>query len=39
MMSYQCDHQTDINRLTQFDYRCWFDIFQMCGGDSLFEKN
>jgi hypothetical protein len=42
MISYQWDRQTDIvalyHRLTQLGYRCWLDIFQMGGGDSLFEK-
>ncbi|CAF3075045.1 unnamed protein product [Rotaria sp. Silwood2] len=42
MISYQWDRQTDIvalyKRLTQLGYRCWLDIFQMGGGDSLFEK-
>ena len=42
MISYQWDRQTDIvtlyNHLTQWGYRCWLDIFQMGGGDSLFEK-
>ena len=42
MISYQWDRQSDIvslyKRLTQLGYRCWLDIFQMGGGDSLFEK-
>ena len=42
MISYQWDRQADIvtlhNHLTQWGYRCWLDIFQMGGGDSLFEK-
>ena len=42
MISYQWDYQTDIivlyKKLTQLGYRCWLDIFQMGGGDSLFEK-
>ncbi|CAF3498130.1 unnamed protein product [Rotaria socialis] len=42
MISYQWDRQTDIialyKRLTELGYRCWLDIFQMGGGDSLFEK-
>ncbi|CAF1064963.1 unnamed protein product [Adineta steineri] len=42
MISYQWDYQNDIiilyNKLTQLGYRCWLDIFQMGGGDSLFEK-
>ena len=42
MISYQWDRQTDIidlyKRLTQLGYHCWLDIFQMGGGDSLFEK-
>ena len=42
MISYQWDRQTEIvalyHRLTQLGYRCWLDIFQMGGGDSLFEK-
>ena len=42
MISYQWDRQSDIvvlyHRLTQLGYRCWLDIFQMGGGDSLFEK-
>ena len=42
MISYQWDRQADIvklyNHLTQLGYRCWLDIFQMGGGDSLFEK-
>lgn len=42
MISYQWDRQNDITalykRLTQLGYSCWLDIFQMGGGDSLFEK-
>ena len=42
MISYQWDRQSDIialyKRITQLGYRCWLDIFQMGGGDSLFEK-
>jgi hypothetical protein len=42
MISYQWDRQTDIfalyKRLTQLGYKCWLDILQMGGGDSLFEK-
>ena len=42
MISYQWERQADIialyKRLTQLGYRCWLDIFQMGGGDSLFEK-
>ncbi|CAF4634898.1 unnamed protein product [Rotaria sp. Silwood1] len=42
MISYQWDHQVHIvalyQRLTRLNYHCWLDIFQMGGGDSLFEK-
>ncbi|CAF4268347.1 unnamed protein product [Rotaria sp. Silwood2] len=42
MISYQWDRQADIvalyQRLTRLNYHCWLDIFQMGGGDSLFEK-
>ena len=42
MISYNWDRQGDIvslyKRLTQMGYRVWLDIFQMGGGDSLFEK-
>ena len=42
MISYQWDRQKDVvalyTRLTELGYRCWLDIFQMGGGDSLFEK-
>ena len=42
MISYQWDYQQEIvllyTKLTQLGYRCWLDIFQMGGGDSLFEK-
>ena len=42
MISYQWGRQADIvalyNRLTRLNYQCWLDIFQMGGGDSLFEK-
>ncbi len=42
MISYNWDRQGDIvalyKRLTQLGYQVWLDIFQMGGGDSLFEK-
>jgi hypothetical protein len=42
MISYQWDQQTHIvalyKRLTLLGYQVWLDIFQMGGGDSLFEK-
>ena len=42
MISYQWDYQKEVvllyEKLTQMGYRCWLDIFQMGGGDSLFEK-
>ncbi len=42
MISYQWDDQSYIvalyKHLTQLGYRVWLDIFQMGGGDSLFEK-
>jgi hypothetical protein len=42
MIFYQWDRQKDIvmlyEKLTQLGYYCWLDIFQMGGGDSVFEK-
>ncbi|CAM4932112.1 unnamed protein product [Rotaria socialis] len=42
VISYEWDRQADIialyKRLTQFGYRCWLDIFQMDGVDSLLKK-
>ncbi|CAF2031127.1 unnamed protein product [Rotaria magnacalcarata] len=42
MISYQWDHQADCvnlyKQLTQLNYQCWLDIFQIGSSDSLFEK-
>jgi len=41
-ISYQWDKQSEVmalyNKLTSLGYRCWLDVKQMGGGDSLYEK-